>query len=220
MSLRRIGPLLTVLGFIVASWLLGASPAAAQYAQFQTGRFTTTPITFDLGGGVIGTVSFTGATAGSSGLQTPTVSGANLVSNFILIQPGTTAFFSFNYPLSHLDLNWGPGNTVTRTDNFIFNTAQASNIPLPLTSNLANRSGAFSGTGLDIVSFSLSSTSASPIKLGVLTSTAPVPAPMSPVGATLLGNVVAIGMIMLYRRRKSRGGVNLPGRGEAIIAAA
>ena len=43
---------------------------------------------------------------------------------------------------------------------------------------------------------------------------------MSPVGATLLGNVVAIGMIMLYRRRKSRGGVNLPGRSEVIIAAA
>ena len=206
MNMRHMRPLIMLLGAVLVSWLAASSPVRAQYAQFQTGRFTTTPITFDLGGGVIGTVTFTGATAGSSGLQTPTASGSNLVSNFILIQPGTTAFFSFNYPLSHLDLNWGPGNTVTRTDNFIFNTAQTSNIPLPLTSNLANRSGAFSGAGLDIVSFSLSSTSASPIKLGVLTSTAPVVAPMSPVGATLVGNIVAIGMIALYRRRRNRQG--------------
>ena len=69
MSLRRIGPLFAVLGFIVASWLLGASPAAAQYAQFQTGRFTTTPITFDLGGGVIGTVTLRAQPPGAVGFR-------------------------------------------------------------------------------------------------------------------------------------------------------
>lgn len=181
-----------------------SAPASAQLYQFKTDLLSTTPITFSLGNGITGTVQFTGSTASSSGLSAPTVSGANLVSNFLLIQPGTIATVSFTFPLAHLDLQWGPGNTVTRTDNFVFNTAQQTNIALPLASNLATRSAAFSGTGLDIVSFSFSSTSASATRLGVLTSTAPVPAPLDPVGATLLGNVVAIGAIAAYRRRRRR----------------
>ncbi len=198
MSYQRIKPLFAALFFLIA--LCG--PVSAQFAQFSTSAISTTPITFSLGGGVVGTVTFSGAAG--SGLQTPTVSGTNLVSNFILIQPGSIASVSFNYPLAHLDLQWGPGNTISRTDNFIFNTAQQSNIALPLTSTLATRSGAFSGPGLDIVSFSLSSTSASPLRLGVLTSTAAVPAPLSPMGATLLGNVVALGVLVLYRKRQQR----------------
>ena len=189
----------------LAIMIFMASPAAAQLYQFTTSNISTTPITFSLGNGIVGTVAFTGSTAGSSGLSAPTVSGSNLVSNFLLIQPGSIATVSFNFPLAHLDLQWGPGNTVTRTDNFVFNTAQLTNIALPLSSNLATRSGAFSGTGLDIVSFSFSSTSASATRLGVLTSTAPVPAPLDPVGATLLGNLVAIGAIAVYRRRRKHG---------------
>ena len=199
MMYKRIGPLLAALFLIFG---LMAKPAAAQFAQFSTSALSTTPITFSLGAGVVGTITFTGATAASSGLQAPVLSGTTFVSNFILIQSGTIATVTFNYPLSHLDLQWGPGNTVSRTDNFIFNTAQASNLALPLASNLATRSGAFSGPSLDIVSFSLSSTSASPIKLGVLTSTAPVPAPLSPLGTTVLANAIALGCILLYRRRR------------------
>ncbi|MBY0610795.1 MAG: hypothetical protein K2P80_01295 [Beijerinckiaceae bacterium] len=192
-----------LLAALVAVLCLTA-PAAAQLYQFKTDLLSTTPITFSLGNGITGTVKFTGSTAGSSGLSAPTVSGLNLVSNFLLIQPGTIATVSFTFPLAHLDLQWGPGNTVTRTDNFVFNTAQQTNIALPLASNLATRSAAFSGTGLDIVSFSFSSTSASATRLGVLTSTAPVPAPLDPVGATLLGNLVAIGAVAAYRRRRKR----------------
>ena len=190
--------------FLISLLLLfaAAGAASAQYAQFSKSTITASPITFNLGGGVIGTVTFSGATASTSGLQSPTVSGTNLVSNFVIIQPGAIATVTFNYPLSHLDLQWGTGNTVARTDNFVFNTAQSSNIALPLATNLATRSGSFSGTGLDIVSFRLSSTSASPLTLGVLTTTAAVPAPLDPIGATLFGNVAAIGAVVFFRRRR------------------
>ena len=94
---------------LLYSWYIAFSgPGMAQFAQFSR-NIITGPITFSLGGGVIGTVTFSGATASTSGLQSPTVSGANLVSNFVIIQPGAIATVTFNYPLSHLDLQWGNG---------------------------------------------------------------------------------------------------------------
>lgn len=202
MSYQRIKPLLAAFMFV----FVFATPAMAQFAQFTTGRFTTTPITFNLGGGVTGTVSFSGAAGAvaASGLQAPTVSGANLVSNFVLIQPGAVARVDFNYPLSRLDLTWGPGNTTPRTDTFQFYTGQLLPITQNRASSLATDVASASGTGLTIVGFSLSSNSASPIQLGLRTSSIPAPAPLSPVGATLLGNLVAFGMIVLYRKRRAK----------------
>ena len=179
-----------------------SSPAAAQFDQFSTGIFTTTPITFSLGSGVNGTVTFSGSTAGSSGLSAPTTSGSNYVSNFLLIQPGTVATFTFNYPISNVDLQWGPGNTTPRIDTFTFNTTTYSGFVYNQPSTQATQTQS-SGAGLNIVSFSFSSNSASPIKLGVLSSSTPAaPAPMGPVGATLLGNLVAFGAVAVHRRRR------------------
>lgn len=199
MLMSKLRLLLTALLFTAA---FGA-PARAQLATFQQGLIITTPITFDFGNGLSGTITFSGSGAPSSGLYNPTVSGLYLTSNFVLIAPGAIATFALNVPVSNLDLRLGTGSGGARTDTFVLNTVggiQTQNIGA---SGASLKNQSFTPTNA-ITSFSISSSSSNPLRVSVQGTSTPVPAPLDPVGATLLGNLVAIGAVAAYRRRRRR----------------
>lgn len=193
------------LQLLLAAFLLTAAfgaPVRAQLANFQSGIISTTPITFDFGNGLSGTVVFSGSTAALSGLYNPTVSGAYLTSNFVLIAPGSVATFSLNVPVSNLDLRLGTGAGGSRTDTFVINTVTGSQTQTIGASGAALKNQSFTPAS-SVVAFSVSSSSANPLRVSVQGTSTPVPAPLGPVGATLLGNFAAIAALVLYRRRRA-----------------
>lgn len=173
----------------------------AQLTTFTKNTLTAGPITFNLGNGVSGTVTFSG-TVGSSGLYNAVTSGTNQTSTFILVSPGAVATFKFNIPVNRLDVQSGTGVAGARTDRFVINRTTVGNQVTNVNTSsaaLANRTFA---PATPIVSFSFSSSSTSPARIGLRTTSTAQPAPLDPVGATLLGNAVAIGAIVLYKRRR------------------
>ncbi|MBY0610797.1 MAG: hypothetical protein K2P80_01305 [Beijerinckiaceae bacterium] len=178
-----------------------SAAAHAQLTTFTKSTLTSGPITFNLGNGVSGTVTFSG-TVGSSGLYNAVTSGTNQTSTFILVSPGAVATFSFNSPVRRLDVQSGTGVTGARTDRFVINRTTVVNQVTNVNTSSAALANRTFNPATPITSFSFSSTSANPARIGIRTTSTAQPAPLDPVGATLLGNVVAIGAIAAYRRRR------------------
>lgn len=213
MSFQRIRPLIAVFIVAAATWLLQASPSRAQYVTFTKSTITTAPISFDFGNGFSGTITFSGATAGSSGLYNPTTSGTTLSSSFLLVAPGSVATFTFNQPMTRLDLSYGTGLTGARTERFSFNTSTGVRTQNVNNNSTAIRNQNFRFGTSQIYGFSVSSTSANPLRFSARGTSVVAVAPLSPLGATLLGNLVAIGAILLYRRRRASKGAGPSVRG-------
>jgi len=203
MALQRIRPLVTVLFLTIAAVLLRSAPAAAQYATFTQSTITTAPISFDFGNGFAGTITFSGATAGSSGLYNPTTSGTTLSSNFLLIAPGSVATFAFTQPINRLDLSYGTGVAGARRETFTFNTSTGVRTQNVNNNSTAIRNQNFRFGTSQIYGFSVSSNSSNPLRFTTRGTSTVVVAPLSPLGATLLGNMVAFGALLLYRRRRT-----------------
>ena len=189
---------------LTVAMLIACSVAGhAQLATFTKSTLTTAPISFNLGNGVSGIVTFSG-TVGSSGLYNATASGTNLVSTFIVVSPGAVATFAFNTPVRRLDVQSGTGVAGARTDRFVVNrTTVVNQVTNVNTSSAALANRTFT-PATPITSFSFSSSSANPARIGIRNTSTAQPAPLDPVGATLVGNLVAIGAIAVYRRRRRR----------------
>lgn len=199
----KLGPALFALLLLVISTIAGMRPAAAQLADFQKGLISTAPISFDFGNGFSGTVVFTGTTAALSGLYNPTTNGTTLTSNYVLIAPGSVAQFFFSVPVSNLDLRVGTGSGGGRTDTYGLDLASSVQTQAVGASGASIKNQSFTNAA-GIYGFNVSSSSANPLRVSVQGTSTPVPAPLSPVGATLLGNLVAAGALIVFQFRRRR----------------
>ena len=181
--------------------LASLGPAFAQLTTFSYNTLTAGPITFNLGNRVSGTITFTG-TVGTSGLYNPVTAGSVQTSTFVVIAPGAVAVVKFDIPVTRLDIQSGTGVAGARTDKFVSNRTTAIN----QVTNVATSSAAIANRtfapATPLTSLLVSSSSASPLRFGIRTTSTAQAAPLDPVGATLLGNIVAAGAIVLYRRRR------------------
>lgn len=183
------------------------------------GLVSTAPIYVDLGGGVGTTITFTGNSGiynGSAGPWAPDVIGGRLTSNFLAANGGTVTM-TFVNPIANFGFLWGSvgpagdGNTLTfYSGNTIIGTAKGSDVlaAAGVSNNQSSIATLFSFPTNSLTKVVASTNS--PFEFTLLSTTQPVPAPLSPVGATMLGNLVALGAVVLYRRRR------LQQRGRAI----
>lgn len=203
----RLKTLLLGLMFLFCGLVL---PAQAQLATFSYNTLTAGPITFNLGNGVSGTVTFTGTVG--SGLYNPTTVGNVQTSTFVVVAPGAIGTLHFNVPVTRLVIQSGTGVAGARTDRFVSNRTTVINQQTNVNTSSATIANRTFAPATPLVSLNFSSTSASPFRLGIRTTSTAQPAPLDPIGATMFGNLVAIGAIMLYRRRRHSTGVTPAGR--------
>lgn len=185
------------------------------------GLVSTAPINFNLGSGVSGNITFTGNSGvynGSSGPWAPDVQGGRMTSNFLVASPGGIATMTFSTPVAKLGFLWGSvgpvgdGNLLTfYSGNTVIGTAKGANVlaAAGVTNNQSTIATMFSFSTASLTKVVVSTTNT--FEFTLLQTTQPAPAPLSPMGATILGNLVAIGSIGLYRRRKKLGAFKSPG---------
>ena len=240
MSSQRVKPLLAAL-FILpalgqglhAQLLITATDASLTTTQGQTVNFgtntpnasglvSTAPINFSLGSGVSGTITFTGQSGvynGSAGPWAPDIIGGRLTSNFLAVVPSGIVTMTFSTPVANLGFLWGSvgpagdGNLLTfYNGNTVIGTAKGANVlaAAGVSNNQSSIATLFSFPTATLTKVVL--TSNADFEFTLLQTTQPAPAPLSPIGATVLGNLAAIGAIAAYRQRRRRRGA------EALLA--
>ena len=231
MSFKRFGPLLAALLILPvlagtearAQLLITATDASLTTKQSDTVNFgtntpgagglvSTGPIGFNLGSGVSGTITFTGSSGvynGSTGPWAPDVQGGRITSNFLVASPGGIATMTFSTPVANLGFLWGSvgptgdGNLLTfYNGNTVIGTAKGANVlaAAGVSNNQSTIATLFSFPTASLTKVVVSTNNA--FEFTLLQTTQPAPAPLDPVGATLLGNLVALGAVGIYRRRK------------------
>ena len=176
------------------------------------GLVSTGPIGFNLGSGVSGTITFTGQSGiynGSSGPWAPDVQSGRITSNFLVVQPGGIATITFSTPVANLGFLWGSvggasdGNMLTFYNGATqIGTAKGANVlaAAGVTNQQSSIATLFSFPTSSLTKVVLTTTN--PFEFTLLQTTQPAPAPLSPVGATLVGNLVAALALITYRRRR------------------
>lgn len=176
------------------------------------GLVSTGPIGFNLGSGVSGTITFTGNSGvynGSSGPWAPDVQGGRMTSNFLVASPGGIATMTFSTPVAKLGFLWGSvgpvgdGNLLTfYNGNTVIGTAKGSDVlaAAGVSNNQSTIATMFSFPTASLTKVVVSTNNT--FEFTLLQTTQPAPAPLDPVGATLLGNLVALGAVGVYRRRR------------------
>ena len=179
-----------------------------------SGLVSTGPIGFNLGSGVSGTITFTGQSGiynGSAGPWAPDVQTGRMTSNFIAVIPSGSVTITFSTPVADLGFLWGSvgpagdGNLLTfYNGSSVIGTAKGANVlaAAGTSNNQSTIATLFSFPTASLTKVVL--TSSADFEFTLLKTSQPAPAPISPVGATLVGNLVAIGAIAAYRRRRRR----------------
>jgi len=177
------------------------------------GLVSTAPIYVDLGGGVGTSITFTGNSGiynGSAGPWAPDVIGGRLTNNFLAANGGTVTM-TFVNPIANFGFLWGSvgpagdGNTLTfYSGNTIIGTAKGADVlaAAGVSNNQSTIATLFSFPTQSLTK--VVATTNSPFEFTLLKTTQPVPAPLSPIGATALGNLAALGGLAVYRRRRKR----------------
>ena len=176
------------------------------------GLVSTSPIGFNLGSGVSGVITFTGQSGvynGSSGPWAPDIKTGRMTSNFLVVAPGAIATITFSTPVANLGFLWGSvggagdGNKLTFFNGSTqIGTALGANVlaAAGVSNTQSTISTLFSFPTASLTKVVLTTTN--PFEFTLMQTTQPAPAPLDPVGATLLGNIVAFGAIAAYRRRR------------------
>ena len=184
------------------------------------GLVSTGPIGFNLGSGVSGTITFTGQSGvynGSTGPWAPDVQTGRMTSNFLVVAPGAIATITFSTPVANLGFLWGSvggagdGNKLTFFNGSTqIGTALGANVlaAAGVSNTQATIATMFSFPTASLTKVVLTTTN--PFEFTLLQTTQPAPAPLDPVGATLLGNVVAFGALTVYRRRRRKSEASRP----------
>ena len=232
MSSQRSKPLMAaclVLPFLAhpagAQLLITATDASLTTTQSNTanlgtntpgagGLVSTAPIYVDLGSGVGTTITFTGQSGlynGSTGPWAPDVIGGRITSNFIAAMPGGTVTMTFVNPISSFGFLWGSvggagdGNFLTfYNGNTVIGTANGGAVlaAAGVSNTQSSIATLFSFPSQQLTK--VVATTTNPFEFTLLNSTQAAPAPLSPIGATVMGNLAAFGMIIAYKRRRRR----------------
>lgn len=178
------------------------------------GLVSTGPIGFNLGSGVSGTVTFTGQSGvynSRVGPWAPDIRTGSLTTNFLAVVPGGIATITFSTPVANLGFLWGSVGPASDNNLLTFfngatqiGTARGANVlaAAGVSNNQSTISTLFSFPTASLTRVVL--TSSAPFEFTLLQTTQPAPAPLSPVGATLLGNLAALGALTFYKKRRRK----------------